>query len=88
MADDHDVRVGDLRVHVEALAVALAVWAARDDSRAQPVIRQAGNDAVLAVDALLRGLHAVRRVLITELHASDVASAARVDALLGEVETD
>lgn len=88
MAEDHSAQVGDLRSHLEALAVALAAWSGRDDTQPQPVVRQAGNDAVLAVDSLLRGLHTIRRRLIGEIHAADMASAARVDALLGEVETD
>lgn len=78
--------VGSLRDHLEALAVALAVWSGRDDNQAQPVVRQAGNDAVLAVDSLLRGLHAVRRQLIDQIHAADMATAARVDHLLGETD--
>lgn len=86
MTEDHSAQVGDLRSHLEALAVALAAWSGRDDTQAQPEVRQAGNDAVLAVDSLLRGLHAVRRVLIDQIHTSDMASAARVDHLLGDVE--
>jgi hypothetical protein len=88
MAEDHSARVGDLRSHVEALALALAVWSGRDDTQAQPVARQAANDAVTTIGGLLRDLHTIRRRLIGEIHASDTASAARVDVLLGEVETD
>jgi hypothetical protein len=72
------------RLHDEigTLGVALARWSERDDTRPQPEIRQAANTAVDAVDELTRRLFALRRRLVTEIRASDNATAARVDALL------
>ena len=42
----------------------------------------ARRSAVNAVDAMLQALHAIRARLISEIRASDDASAARADALL------
>ena len=73
-----------LNEHNGVLGVALAQWMARDDSKAQPTIRQAANTAMAEVDAMLGELHALRSRLVSEIRASDDATAARVDALLGE----
>jgi hypothetical protein len=72
------------RPHIEALSAFLNLWIQRDDSRAQPDIRRAGSGAVEAIDALTRELYALRSRLVGEIHASDDATAARVDALLAE----
>jgi hypothetical protein len=74
-------RLGD-DGHNRVLAVALARWAARDDSKADPAARQAANTAIDAVDAMLRELHALRARLVSEIRASDDAAAARADELL------
>jgi hypothetical protein len=71
-----------LHDEIGILGVALARWSERDDTRPQPEIRQASNTAVDAVDELTRRLFALRRRLVTEIRASDDATAARVDALL------
>jgi hypothetical protein len=71
-----------LHDQIGTLGVALARWSERDDTRPQPEIRQAANIAVDAVDELTRRLFALRQRLMTEIHASDDATAARVDALL------
>jgi len=71
-----------LRGHVDDLGAALEAWSARDDTRPCPDARRAANDAVDAVDTMLQALHAIRARLITEMHQSDAATAARVDALL------
>jgi hypothetical protein len=39
------------------LGVALATWATRDGSKAQPGVRQAANTAMDAIDAMLAELH-------------------------------
>jgi hypothetical protein len=65
-----------------ALAVALAQWEARDDSKAQPGVRRAASKAMDAIDAMLRELHAMRARLIGEIRDADDATAARADALL------
>lgn len=77
---------GGARARLSALAAtlgwSLTVWATRDDTGPQPEVRQAANDALDAIDALSRELHAVRARLVSEIRESDDASAARVDALL------
>jgi hypothetical protein len=66
------------------LGVALAQWAIRDETKAQPEIRQAANTAVAAIDDMLAALHRARQQLVTEVRAADDANAARVDAMLAE----
>jgi hypothetical protein len=68
-----------------ALAGALARWAARDDTKADPGARVAANTAMDEIDAMLAELHALRSRLTREIRDSDDATAARVDALLGIV---
>jgi hypothetical protein len=68
--------------HNGVLGVALAQWAARDDSKADPHARMAANTAMDAIDAMLRELHGLRSRLVGEIRASDDATAARVDAML------
>ena len=64
------------------LAIALGQWEARDDTRAQPEVRQAASTAMDELDRMLRELHAMRARLVGEIRASDDATAARVDAML------
>lgn len=61
------------------LSIALGQWEDRDDTRAQPEVRQAANTAV---NAMLAELHAMRARLVGEIRASDDAAMARVDAML------
>lgn len=68
----------------EALGAALAVWAARDDSKPQPEARRAANAAMDAIDGMLAELYAVRSSLVSQIRASDDERAARVDAMLAE----
>ena len=68
--------------HNGVLGVALAQWLARDDSKAEPAVRQAANTAMEEIDAMLAELHELRARLVSEIRASDDATAARVDALL------
>jgi hypothetical protein len=63
------------------LGVALAIWARRDDTKAQPGARKAANTAVSAIDAMLRQLHAARAVLVAEIRVSDDAAMARSEQL-------
>jgi hypothetical protein len=74
--------VTDIRERVEDLSAAAALWAMRDDTKAQPAVRRAANDAVSAIDSAVRDLHLVRARLLGEIRASDDATAARVDALI------
>ena len=68
--------------HAGMLNFALAVWAARDDSKPDGEARRAANTAMDEIDAMLRELHALRNQLIDETRASDDATDARADALL------
>jgi hypothetical protein len=78
---DYTGRLGD-EGHNGALGVALAQWMARDDTWAEPEVRRAASTAMNAIDAMLAELHALRARLVSEIRASDDATAARVDALL------
>jgi hypothetical protein len=83
----YDGALSSIRNGAEDLAVALAIWEARDDTRADAHARRAALgavDAIDAIDAMLRALHAIRERLITEIRASDDATAVRVDKLLAE----
>jgi hypothetical protein len=68
--------------HNGVLGVALAQWMARDDTKAEPEVRQAANTAMDAIDAMLGELHTLRARLVSEIRASDDAAAARAGALL------
>jgi hypothetical protein len=68
--------------HLGALGAALAVWATRDDSKAQPEGTRAGHVAVEAIDAMLAELRRARQQLGTEIRQAQDAAAARVDAML------
>jgi hypothetical protein len=68
-----------------ALGAALALWATRDDSKAQPEIRQAANTAMDAIDAMLAELHRARQQLVGEIREHEDAAAARVDAMLARL---
>ena len=80
---DFTGRLGD-EGHNGVLAVVLAQWAARDDSKPDPEARQAANTAMDAVDAMLRELHELRARLVSEIRTSDDAAAARADQLLAK----
>ena len=79
---DYDGPLSALRNNVEDLAVALAIWEARDDTRPDAHARRCANDAVDAIDGALAGLHKMRALLISEIRVSDDATAARIDAML------
>ena len=85
-ASPYDAPLSALRNHFENLAVALAIWQARDDGKPDAHARRAGSTAIDAVDAMLRELHAIRAHLITEVRASDDATAIRADALLARTD--
>lgn len=74
--------VTSLDSQLAVLGLALAQWGARDDSKAQPEIRQAANLAMAAVDDMLTTLHRLRGQLSAEVRQSDDAASARVDAML------
>jgi hypothetical protein len=67
------------------LAVALAQWETRDDTKPQPEIREAANTAMAAINAMTRELDAMRSRLLSEIRVSDDATTARAEALLERV---
>jgi hypothetical protein len=81
----YDSALTALRGHVGELATALMLWSTRDDTKPQPDVRQAANDAMDAVDGALRELHGLRARLVSEIRDSDDAAAARAEALLRRV---
>lgn len=76
---------GTLREHVDLLAVSLAQWAYRDDTRAQPQVRQAANHAIEAIDAAQRELTAIRARLVGEIRQADDAAMHRSGELLDRI---
>jgi len=64
------------------LGDALACWAARDDSKPQPDVRQAANTAMDEIDAILAELHQARAQLVTGIRQSDDAAVAQADEML------
>jgi hypothetical protein len=74
-------RLGD---QLGVLGVALAQWAARDDSRAHAAIRRAASTAIETADAMLAELHGLRADLIGQIRRSDDLAAERADALLAK----
>ena len=80
MSQPYDV-YASLEDPMGVLAVALAQWEIRDDSRPQPEIRRAANTAMDAIDSMLHELHAFRSRLVSEIRASDEAAYARIDEL-------
>jgi hypothetical protein len=73
---------GRLEDQLGVLGAALATWATRDDSKAQPEVTRASHTAVEAIDAMLAELHRARAQLVTENRQAQDAAAARVDTLL------
>ena len=80
----YDASLSALRGHVETTAAWLAIWEARNEPDAHA--RRCASDAVDAIDGALTGLHKIRARLITEIRASDDATAIRADELLAESE--
>ena len=78
----YDSALSALRGHLSELETALALWATRDDTKAQPGVRQAANDAVDAIDGALRELHGLRSQLVSEVRAADDAAMTRTEELL------
>jgi len=81
---DHSPTIRALDAQLGVLGIAVSQWAIRDDTKAQPEIRQAANAAMATVDDMLSTLHRLRGQLVTEIRQSDDASAARADLLLAK----
>jgi hypothetical protein len=78
----YDSALSALRGHLGELETALALWATRDDTKAQPEVRDAASDATDAIDTAIRELYGIRGQLIPEVRASDDAATARAEELL------
>jgi hypothetical protein len=81
----YDPALSALRGHLGELETALALWTTRDDTKPQPGVRQAANDAVDAIDAALRELHGIRAGLVSEIRESDDAAVVRAEELLRRI---
>lgn len=68
----------------DKLAVSLVKWDGRDNSVPQPEVRQAGSDAIAAIDAMSRDLYQLREQLVGQMRETDDAADARIDALLAK----
>jgi hypothetical protein len=84
--DAYDGGLSALRTNAGNLAVAVAIWEARQEGKPDAHARRAGSDAIDAVDAMLRELYTIRQQLISEVQQADRATAARADALLARTD--
>ncbi len=78
--------VGDLATplgeELGLLNVSLAIWMARDDSKADASVVRAGNQVLDSVDAMLRQLHQLRARMVAERREDQDTAAARAGELL------
>jgi hypothetical protein len=79
-ADAYDSPLSALRSHVDDLAIWITIWLHRSEPDAHA--RRCASDAVDAIDGAIKELHKVRARLISEIRASDDATAVRADKLL------
>jgi hypothetical protein len=75
LASPLDDELGLMNVH-------LAVWIARDDSKADASVTRAGNQVIDSIDVMLRQLHQLRARMVAEKRDDQDAAAARADELL------
>lgn len=80
--------IGDLATPLDdelgLMNVHLAVWMARDDSKADVSVVRAGNQVMDSIDAMLRQLHQLRARMVAERREDQDTAAARAAALLDE----
>lgn len=76
--------INALREHLSALSGHLTTWDARDDNQPSAEVNHAVGDAIDAIDALTRDLHALRQRLVSENRRHQDIAEARVDALLAK----
>jgi hypothetical protein len=78
--------VGDLSTPLDEelglLNVNLAIWMARDDSKADASVTRAGNQVTDSIDAMLRQLHQLRARMVAEHREHQDIGDARADELL------
>lgn len=86
MTDAADRIPWDVHARLEdptgVLAIKLAQWQARDESRAQPHVRRAASEAMTEIDRMLGELNLMRSRLVAKIRAADDATDVRADALL------
>lgn len=75
LADPLDDELGLLNVN-------LAVWIARDDSKADASATRAGGQVIDSIDAMLRQLHQLRAQMVSEYHEHQDIGDARADELI------
>ena len=75
LADPLDDELGLLNVN-------LAIWMARDDSKADASVPRAGNQVIDSIDAMLRQLYQLRARIVAERREDQDIAAARADELL------
>jgi hypothetical protein len=64
------------------LNVNLAVWIARDDTKADAAVTRAGNQVLDSVDAMLRQLYQLRVLMVAERREDQDIGDARADELI------
>jgi hypothetical protein len=78
--------IGDLATPLDdelgLMNVHLAVWMARDDSKADASVTRAGKQVMDSIDAMLRQLYQLRARMVAERREDQDTAAARADALL------
>ena len=78
--------VGDLATPLDeelgVLNVNLAIWMARDDTKADASVTRAGNQVTDSIDAMLRQLHQLRARMAAEYREHQDVATARADELL------
>ena len=81
--------IGDLATPLDeelgVLNVNLAMWMARDDSKADASVTRAGNQVMDSIDAMLRQLHQLRARMVAECREHQDIGDARTDALLADL---
>jgi len=75
LADPLDDELGLMNVN-------LAVWIARDDSKADAAVVRAGNQVVDSIDAMLARLHQLRARMVSERREDQDLAVVRADELL------
>ena len=73
---------GPLDDELGLMNVNLAIWMARDDSKADASVTRAGNQVTDSIDTMLRQLHMLRARMVAEKREHQDLAAARADELL------
>lgn len=79
---------GRLRDPLGVLAIKLTQWEHRDETKAQPHVRRAANEAMVEIDTMLRELYLMRSRLVSEIRVSDDLAMERSGGLLERLRED